>query len=102
MTEHTIQLRQVLPAAENVEHLDATISGYQAYRVLSAALELGLFDWLSERGPTTRHGVTKIGINGMFTRGFLAALADMGYITFDGGVCANTRITEELLVSTSP
>ncbi len=102
MTEHTIQLRQVMPAAEHVEHLDATISGYQAYRILAAALELGLFDWLSERGPTARNDVTAIGINGMFTRGFLAALADMGYITFEENVCANTPIAEELLVSTSP
>jgi predicted O-methyltransferase YrrM len=102
MTNHIIQFRQGMPAAENVELLDATISGYQAYRILSAALEIGLFDWLSEHGPATRHDVAALGINGMFTRGFLAALADMGYITFDGGVCANTRITEELLVSTSP
>lgn len=102
MTNRIIQFRQGMPAAENVELLDATISGYQAYRILSAALELGLFDWLSEHGPATQHDVTAIGINGMFTRSFLAALADMGYVTFDGGVCANTPIAEELLVSTSP
>ena len=102
MTNHIIQFRQGMPAAENVEHLDATISGYQAYQILAAALELGLFDWLSEHGPATRHDVTAIGINGMFTRGFLTALADMGYVTFDENVCANTRIAEELLVSTSP
>src|SRR5690606_35576488 len=87
MTNRIIQFRQGMPAAEDVELLDATISGYQAYRILSAALELGLFDWLSEHGPATRHDVAALGINGMFTRGFLAALADMGYITFDGGVC---------------
>ena len=102
MTNHTIQIRQIMPAATDVELLDATVSGYQAYRILSAALELGLFDWLSEHGPATRHDITKIGINGMFTRGFLTALADMGYITPDGDTYLNTPIVEELLVSTSP
>ncbi len=102
MTRQTIQLRQVMPAVEGVARLDAALSGYQSYQVLSAALELRFFDWLSERGPTARNDVTAIGINGMFTRGFLTALADMGYITFEENVCANTPIAEELLVSTSP
>ena len=102
MTDHIIQLRQVMPAAENVEFLDATVSGYQAYRILSAALELGLFDWLSEHGPAIRHDITALGIDGMFTRSLLTALADMGYVTFDENMCANTCIAEELLVSTSP
>ena len=102
MTDHIIQLRQVMPATENVELLDATVSGYQAYRILSAALELGLFDWLSEHGPAIRHDITALGIDGMFTRSLLTALADMGYVTFDENMCANTCIAEELLVSTSP
>lgn len=102
MTDHTSHLRQVMPATENIELLDTVVSGYKAYRILSAALELGFFDWLSENGPASRHDVAALGINGMFIRSFLTALADMGYITFDDNICAVTPIAEELLVSTSP
>ncbi|OIQ08052.1 O-methyltransferase [Moorella thermoacetica] len=84
-----------LVCPHGVERIDGFTAGYQAYQVLKAALELGLFDWLAENGPGYREEITTtLKLNGMITRSFLQALVDEKY--------GLTELAEVFLVRWSP
>ncbi len=91
----------ILPAG--VEKLDQVREGYMINQVLSAALELGLFDWLDEHGPSEREEIVSgIKINGMFSRSFLQTLIDIGFLAKQDEKYSNTQIAKDFLVQRSP
>jgi len=61
---------------EEISSIDGIVDGYKTYQVLRAGLELGLFEWLDEHGPSSREEIgNAFSINGMFTRSFFQTLA---------------------------
>ncbi|OIQ60582.1 hypothetical protein MOTE_05460 [Moorella thermoacetica] len=92
-----------LVCPHGVERIDGLTAGYQAYQVLKAALELGLFDWLAENGPGYREEITTtLKLNGMITRSFLQALVDFGFLTCQDEKYGLTELAEVFLVRRSP
>ncbi|AKX94204.1 O-methyltransferase [Moorella thermoacetica] len=102
MSNHPQSLMD-LACPQGVERIDSITAGYQAYQVLRAALELGLFDWLAENGPGCREEITTaLKLNGMFTRSFLQALVDLGFLTCKGEKYRLTELARDFLVRRSP
>lgn len=98
--EHSL-MNLRLPAG--IEKLDQVIEGYQSYQALHAALELGVFEFLDNEGPSDKDKIAQgIGINGMFSRDFLGALADMGFLSKQGEQFANTKASADFLMARSP
>ncbi|BBO86476.1 O-methyltransferase [Desulfosarcina ovata subsp. sediminis] len=90
-----------LPAG--IEKLDRVLEGYQAYQALHTALELGVFEFLDNRGPSNRNTIAEgIGINGMFARDFLDTLVDMGFLSIHTELYANTKAANDFLLRRSP
>jgi SAM-dependent methyltransferase len=88
---------------EGIEKLDHLLEGYQAYQALQAALELGVFEFLDNRGPSNRNAIAEgIGINGMFSRDFLGSLVDMGFLSSHGELFTNTKAANDFLLPRSP
>lgn len=86
-----------------IEKVDRIIEGYQTYQVLLAALELGLFEFLDKEGPSDGNTIARgIGINGMFSRDFLGALLDTGFLSRNGEQYDNTKATTDFLLIRSP
>lgn len=91
----------LLPAG--LEKIDQVREGFMINQVLSAALELGLFDWLDEHGSSDREEiVSAIKMNGMFSRSFLQTLIDAGFLVSQAGKYSNTGIATQFLVQRSP
>ncbi|MDQ7095679.1 methyltransferase [Desulfosporosinus sp. PR] len=89
-----------LEASSGIEQLKAIMNGYQAYQVLSTALELKMFDWLENKGSARQEEITAgLGINGMFGRSFLQALVDMKLLLKTGDVYANSPMASSILIS---
>jgi SAM-dependent methyltransferase len=90
-----------LPAG--VEKLDKIIEGYQSFQILLAALNLGLFDIVDQKGPGDRNQIAEwIGINGMFARAFLDSLVDMGLMNQRGEKYSNSKTANDFLLRRSP
>lgn len=87
----------------SVKVIDDIAAGYKAYRVLKTATEKGLFDWLDENGGSTDDEIAvAMKINGMFIRSFLQSLVDMGMLTNENELYANTSVAANFLVTTKP
>lgn len=85
---------------KGLETIDSIAEGYKAYRVLTTAINKGLFDWLEKNGESTGEEISMaMKINGMFIRSFLQALVDMGMLTHKNDRYANTAIASNFLVS---
>lgn len=92
-----------LDLPEGLEKLDRVTEGYQVYQTLLVALDLGLFDLLDEKGPQDSKKIAQdIGINGMFSRCFLDALVDTGFLSKKDGKYTNTNIASDFLLNDSP
>jgi SAM-dependent methyltransferase len=92
-----------LEVPSGLTELNQVVNGYKSYQVLKAALELGLFEWLDQHESSTREEITKgLQINGMFTRSFLQALEDMGFIRFIQEKYLNTDLVKDFLLCHSP
>ncbi len=88
-----------LNVPSGLELLDSVINGYKAYQVLSAALELQLFEWLNQSGGSTREEIiTGIKINGGPSRGFLQSLVNMGFLTCRDEKYFNSEVSTKFLV----
>ncbi len=87
---------------EGLQSLDKILEGYKACRVLDAALDLKLFDWLEEKCGATREEIASaLKINGMFTRSYLQSLVELGLLTYSAEKYANTALASNLLVKKS-
>jgi SAM-dependent methyltransferase len=85
-----------------IEAIDKIVQGYQAYQVLVAGLEIGLFDLLEKDGPLGREDIVAAsGINGMFSRPLLNSLVDLGTLSVEDDRYSVTDIARALLVSGS-
>jgi SAM-dependent methyltransferase len=85
-----------------IEKLDRVMEGYQSYQVLMAALDLGVFELLDREGPNDRNGIAEgLGINGMFSRDFLDALVDSGFLAKQGEQYFNTKTATDFLLTRS-
>lgn len=88
---------------EEISSIDGIVDGYKTYQVLRAALELGLFEWLDEHGPSSREDIgNALSINGMFTRSFFQTLAELGYLSGKNDRFGNTVNATRFLVRKSP
>jgi len=88
---------------EEISSIDEIVDGYKTYQVLRAALELGLFEWLDEHGPSSREEIgNALSINGMFTRSFFQTLAELGFLSGNDDRFGNTDLAARLLVKGSP
>jgi predicted O-methyltransferase YrrM len=86
-----------------IEKLDSVMEGYQSFQVLLAALDLDLFEILDQKGPGDRNEIAQwVGINGMFARAFLDALADMGFLIRKDERYANSKAANNFLLRRSP
>jgi SAM-dependent methyltransferase len=94
-------LMRLAPPTE-IKGFGCLLEGYQNYQALIAALDTGICDYLGEKGQSDKEELAKeTGINGMFIRPFLATLVDIGVLTVEDGVYANTKAATEFLVSSS-
>lgn len=90
-----------LPAG--IEKLDKIMEGYQSFQVLVAALDLGLFEIMDQKGPGDRNEIAEwVGINGMFARAFLDTLVDMGFMTRKDEKYSNSKAANNFLLRRSP
>ncbi|NLA75838.1 MAG: methyltransferase type 12 [Deltaproteobacteria bacterium] len=90
-----------LPAG--IEKIDRVIEGYQIYQALLSAMELGLFEFLNDKGPSDRNIIAQgIGINGMFSRDFLDTLVDSGFLARNDEKYINTKAATDFLLAQSP
>ena len=88
---------------KGLETIDRIADGYKAYRVLTTAVNKGLFDWLEENGESTGEEISMaMKINGMFIRSFLQSLVDMGMLTHKNDRYSNTALAANFLVSSNP
>lgn len=90
-----------LPAG--IEKIDRVMEGYQIYKALFSAMELGLFEFLNDKGPSDRNIIAQgIGINGMFSRDFLDTLVDAGFLSKNNDKYINTKTATDFLLTQSP
>lgn len=102
MTPVKIDLANVR-VGEEISSIDRVVDGYKTYQVLKVAIELGLFEWLDEHGPSPREEIgNALSINGMFTRSFFQTLDELGYLSGEGDYFGNTESATRLLVRKSP
>ena len=86
-----------------IEKIDRVMEGYQTYQTLTAALDLGLFDFLDREGPSDREKIAQgIGINVMFSGCFLNTLVDIGILSIQDEKYANTPAVSDFLIGSSP
>jgi len=97
--QHLMHL-QVPPG---IETLNRFAAGYQQFTILEAAMDLGIFAFLAERGPCERKEIAEgCGILGMLLRPLLSCLEDMGLLLQDNDLYSNSSIAEDFLLTTSP
>jgi len=73
-----------------------------AFRIVTAAVRLGVFDALDGNATTAAELAQRIGADGHATAMLLNALAAFGYLSKRGDRFANTKIAEKWLLSRSP
>jgi SAM-dependent methyltransferase len=92
-----------LSMPEGFEKIECTVECYQIYQVLTAAVELKLFDYLASAGACDRKVIAEgIGINGMFSRSFLDTLTGIDLLSKTDEKYENTQVAREFLLSASP
>lgn len=99
-TTETTLVNLRLPSG--IEVIDEVVEGYQAYQILVAGLDLGLFEFLGKEGPSNIDDIVEgIGINGMFARGLLNALVELGALSADSDRYSATDIARAFLMKSS-
>lgn len=84
-------------------NLEGILKGFRAYKVLTTALDLGLFELLDRESGIGREDIAaKLKINGMFIRSFLRSLADLGLVYEEDETYRNTETAACFLVRKSP
>ncbi|HPQ36354.1 MAG TPA: methyltransferase [Synergistaceae bacterium] len=78
--------------------------GYKAYKAVTVALDLGLFDWLEEKKRAHKEDfVQGLGINGALCRSFLHTLEELGFLLKEEeNFFRNSPRASELFVRSSP
>jgi SAM-dependent methyltransferase len=83
--------------------IEKVVLDYQVFQTFLAAVNLGLFDYLVEKGAADRKVISEgIGINGMFSRSFLDTLVEIGLLLKQNENYQNSDIANDFLVSSSP
>lgn len=92
-----------LKLPNGIDKIDRVMEGFQVYQTLLAALDLGVFDYLDQQGPCDRHKISEgTGINGMFSKAFLATLVELGLVTQQAETYTNTKAATDFLLERSP
>ncbi|HHY04347.1 MAG TPA: hypothetical protein GX534_04090 [Thermoanaerobacterales bacterium] len=90
----------VLP--NGVEEIDQIVNGFKNYKVVETALQMGLFDWLHQKGQAKREEIVEgCDFNGMFSRSFLQALVDLGLLEQQDDSFKNSQLAESFFVKGS-
>jgi len=89
---------------EGLEVLQDLGRGYKAYKAVTVALNLGLFDWLEEKKKAHKEEfVLELGINGALCRSYLHALEELGFLVQEEeSFFRNSPEASEFFVQTSP
>ena len=89
---------------EELETLQDLGRGYKAYKTVTTALDMGLFDWLEEKQKAHKEEfVQGLGINGALCRSFLHTLEELGFLLQEEeSFFRNSPRASELLVRRSP
>ncbi len=103
MTDKTIRLIDVDVAPAGFEEIDGIIAGYKAYQTIKAVLELGLFDYLDQTGPSSQEEIsTALKINCIYTPSLLQTLLDMDMLVKHNNKYTNSELARKFLSSSSP
>ncbi len=83
---------------DNIDKIDELVEKFKAHQCMMAALESGLFDFLYEKGESTRQEIIEeIKLQGMFSKSFLGALVNLGFIRLNNEKYSNTEISNTFL-----
>lgn len=86
-----------------ISKIEKVVQDYQIFQTFLAAVNLGLFDYLSQKGAADRKVIAEgIGINGMFSRSFLDTLVEIDLLSKQDENYQNSAIANDFLVSGSP
>ena len=92
-----------LEVPQGIEKLNQFAERYQRFTVLEAALNLGIFAYLADHGPSDREKIGEdCSILGMLLRPLLACLVDMELLRLVNDRYCNSKITEDFLLTGSP
>lgn len=88
--------------SDNIDKIDKLVEKFKAHQCMMAALESGLFDFLYEKGESTREEIiASIKLKGMFSKSFLGALVNLGFIKLNKEKYSNTEIANTFLSQAS-
>ncbi|EHQ89695.1 class I SAM-dependent methyltransferase [Desulfosporosinus youngiae] len=83
---------------EGLEVIENYIKAYKSFQILKTAIDSRLFDWLEKIGGSTREEISQgVKLHGLFMKGFLQSLIEMGFLVQSGNQYRNSGITSTLL-----
>lgn len=87
-----------MPIPEKIAVLENLMKAYKSFEVLRTAVDSGLFDWLEKRGGSTREELSAgVKLHGLFMKGYLESLVELGFLVQSGNQYANSALASNLL-----
>lgn len=83
---------------EKLEVIENFMKGYKSFQVLRTAIDSGLFDWIEKTGGSTREEISVgVKLNGLFMKGYLESLVELGFLVQSGNQYTNSSAASNLL-----